>query len=290
MNHVRFLRVALLGIAIPALVVLFLPVKTWPVYVSVAEPLALLIGSILALNVSFMYRKQLRAAFVSLAAFLFIYMLAIILFLSPPPYAILTPHLRSFMTDAELLSFVQGIQFINYAMLFFFCLNILKVVDVRQLNRNGWVLFALTSVFSIFLAIYPELELIKQPLGLRLPVISYITIRVFDAGLIIVLMPVLWLYVQYLKSRQRQSLTFTVVIFGIVCATLFDYLFQLVLTVFPNLLAEVSPLRATIQEMLFIYGYLIIAVGLYAHRRQDEWGYNMVDKVLSGKLELVDVS
>ena len=107
--------------------------------------------------------------------------------------------------------------------------------------------------------------------------------------MIIVLMPVLWLYVQYLKSQQRQSLTFTVIIFGIVCATIFDYLFQLITKVFPRLLTEGSLLYTTIPEMLFIYGYLIIAVGLYAHRKEDEWGYNIVDKVMEGKLKLVDV-
>ncbi|MFC1966506.1 hypothetical protein ACFLWI_06140, partial [Chloroflexota bacterium] len=157
-----------------------------------------------------------------------------------------------------------------------------------QLNRNGWILFSLTIVFCVFVAIYPVLDLIKDISGLSLPVISHITIRIFDAALIIILVPVLWLYVQYLKSRQTQSLTFTVVILGIVCATIFDYLFQLITTIFPRLLAEGSPLYTTIPEMLFIYGYLIIAVGLYAHRKEDTWGYNTVNKALAGELKLVD--
>ena len=113
--------------------------------------------------------------------------------------------------------------------------------------------------------------------------------RILDAVLIIVLVPVLWLYVQYLKSQQRQSLTFTIIIFGIVCATVFDYLFELIIKVFPRLLTEGSPLYTTIPEMLFIYGYLIIAVGLYAHRKQDEWGYKTVDRAMAGELKLVDV-
>ncbi|MFC2041694.1 hypothetical protein ACFLTY_05195, partial [Chloroflexota bacterium] len=87
-------------------------------------------------------------------------------------------------------------------------------------------------------------------------------------ALIIILVPVLWLYVQYLKSRQAQSLTFTVVILGIVCATIFDYLFQLITTIFPRLLAEGSPLYTTVPEMLFIYGYLIIA-NIYINRKRE---------------------
>ncbi len=111
----------------------------------------------------------------------------------------------------------------------------------------------------------------------------------FDAGLIIVLMPVLWLYVQYLKSQQRQSLTFTVIIFGIVCSTVFDYLFDLILKVFPRLLAEGSHLQAAVAEMLFIYGYLITAVGLYTHRKQDEWGYNTIDKTMTDELKQANI-
>ncbi|MFC1934151.1 hypothetical protein ACFLWC_06570 [Chloroflexota bacterium] len=287
MSHILFLKIALPAIAIPALIVLFLPAKIMSTYVDVVEPLSLLIGSFLALYVSFTYRKQLKAAFIFLSVFLLIYALAIVLFLSFSP--ILLPYLETRLGGAEILHLIQGVQFINYAMLLFFCINLLKVIDVSQLNRTGWIIFALTIIFCTFVAIYPVLDLVKNISSLGLPWILYMIIRIFDAALIIILMPVLWLYIQYLKSRQRQSLTFTVIIFGIVCGTLFDYLFQSIIKVFPHLLTEGSPLYTTIPEMLFIYGYLIIAVGLYAHRKQDEWGYNAVDKAMAGKLELVDV-
>jgi len=286
-NHTLFLKITLPAIAIPALIVLFLPAGVWPTYVDVVEPLSLFIGSLLALYVSFSYRKQLRAAFIFLSAFLFIYMLAIILLLSYSP--ILLPYLEPRLGDIETLRLVQGVQFINYAMLLFFCINLLRVVDVTQLNRNGWAIFSIASIFCILLAIFPVWDLIKDIFALGLSEVFRITMHILDAALIIVLVPVLWLYVQYLKSQQRQSLTFTVIVFGIVFFTLFDYLFQSILKVFPQLLSEGSPLHATVPEMLFIYGYLIVAVGLYAHRKQDEWGYHTVDRVMAGELELVDV-
>ncbi|MFC2071704.1 hypothetical protein ACFLUU_03170 [Chloroflexota bacterium] len=363
MSHTRFLKIALPIIAIPALIVLFLPAGVMFIYVDVVEPLSLLIGSFLALWVSFSYRKQLKAAFIFLSVFLLIYALAIVLFLSFSP--ILLPYLKTYLGEAEILSLVQTIQFINYSMLFFFCINLLKVIDVTQLNRNGWILFSvtvpfcgllaiypvlplirdiwqqvlpailyiatqlldaaviivlvpvlwlyvqylksrkrqtltftviifgtalgLTILFSIFLAVYPVLPLIRDVWSQALPAISHITIRILDAALIVVLMPVLWLYVQYLKSQHRQSLTFTLIIFGIVFFTLFDYLFQLIVKVFPTLLTQGSLLYTTVPEMLFIYGYLIIAVGLYTHRRQDVWGYDAVDRAMAGELKLTDV-
>ena len=287
MTHTLFLKIALPAIAIPALLVLFLPFGAMSTYVDVVQPLSLLIGSALALYVSFIYRKQLRAAFIFLSAFLFIYMLAIILFLAFSP--ILLPYLEPRLGDAEILSLIQSVQFITYAMLFLFCINLLKVVDVRQLNRNGWIFFTLASIICMFVAIYPELELIKVISSLGLPGILYIIIRLLDAALIIVLMPVLWLYLQYLKSQQRQSLTFTVIVFGIVCSTIFDFLFESIIKAFPRLLPEGSSLYITIPHMLFIYGFSLVAVGLYAHRKQDEWGYNTVTRAMAGELKLGDV-
>lgn len=370
MNHVRFLKVALPVIAIPALVGLLLPARIWPTYFDVVEPLSLLVGAFLALWVSFSYSKELRAAFIFLSVFLLIYAFAIVLFLSF--YPILPPILESRLENPEILSLLQAVQFINYAMLFFFCINILRVVDVTRLDKRGWVLvgltvpfcgvlaiypvapviagiwtraspvityvtthlingvttqlingagiivlvpvlwlyvqhlrsrhrqtltftvivsgtaLGLTILFWVFMIIYPVLSPIQVIWTQSLPAISNIGIRLLDAALIIVLVPVLWLYVQHLKSQQRQSLTFTVVISGVVFFTLFDYLFQVVLLLFPRLLPQGSHLSTTISEALFVYGYLMILIGLYAHRKEDEWGYKAVDRAMSGELKLVE--
>ncbi|MEE8413104.1 MAG: hypothetical protein V3R96_01000 [Dehalococcoidales bacterium] len=286
MTHTLFLKIALPLLAIPALLVIFLPAGVWTTYVDVMEPLSLLIGSFLALYVSFSYRKQLKAAFLFLSLFLLIYAFAIVLLLSYSP--LLLPQLETQLGDTEIFRIIPIVQFINYAMLFLFCINLLKVIDIRQLNRKGWIIFTLTAIFSIFLAVFPVVDLLKEISTLGLSLISHITIRIFDAALIIILMPVLWLYIQYLKSHQRQSLTFTVVIFGIVFFTLFDYLFQTITKLFPRLLAEDSSLYLKVPEVLFIYGYLIIAVGLYTHHKEDEWGYNIVKRTMAGELKLVE--
>jgi hypothetical protein len=286
MSPTRFLKITLPSILIPALIVLILPAGVWPTYVDIMQPLALFIGSFLALYVSFAYRKQLRVAFIFLSAFLFIYMLAIILFLSCSP--ILLPHLKLQLGEAEIFRLIQGVQLMTYSMLFLFCINLLKVVNVTQLNRTGWTIFSLAFVFCLLVTTYPILDLIRTISSIELAGILYIMIRIFDAALIIVMVPVLWLYIQHLKSRQRQSLTFTVIIFGIVCSTILDYLFESIVQVFPRLLASGSPLYLTIPKVLFIYGYLTIAVGLYAHRKQDEWGYNTIDKTMTSKLKPAD--
>ncbi|MFH1382755.1 MAG: hypothetical protein ABIH70_07685 [Chloroflexota bacterium] len=287
MTAARFLKIALPVLAIPALVVLFLPARVWPTYVDIVEPLALFIGFLLALNVASIYRKELQNAFIFFAVFLLIYMFAIILFLSYSPTLRLYFELR--LGTTETLRLVEGIQFINYAMLFLFCLNLLKGIDVTRLNKKGWLVLILAALFSLFVAIYPQLGTIVNNANLTMATVLAFSMRVLDAVLIIVLIPVLWLYVQYLKSRQQQSLTFTIIVFGIVFSTLFDYLFELVITLFPALLPPESLFRSAIPETLFIYGYLIIAAGLYAHRKQDDWGYQAIDRAMAGELSLTDV-
>ena len=85
MTHTLFLKITLPAIAIPALIVLFLPAGVMFTYIDVVESLSLLVGSFLALYVSFSYRKELRVAFIFLSVFLLIYSLAIVLFLSFSP-------------------------------------------------------------------------------------------------------------------------------------------------------------------------------------------------------------
>lgn len=269
-----FLIIAIPGAAIPVLVIIFLPSGISPTYISFVEPLSLLVGSILALYVSFIYRKQLKAAFAYLAVYLFIYMLANILV----PY--LQPHLgRSFNI------FLVSVQAINYAMLISFCVNLLRVMDLKRLDWMGWIFFSLFSIFAMLVAIYPVWPLIGRLTHLDLATILYIAIRVIDAGLVIALAPVVWLYIQYLKSQQRQSLAFTVIIAGIMWTTISDYILEFFSGVPLSSLTNRTVMMADVADMLYLYGYLVIAIGLYAHLKQDDWGFRLVDRAMSPKPE-----
>ncbi len=284
MNNTKFLTLALFLIAIPVIVIFLLPTGIAPIYTSVVQSLYLFIGAVIAFRISFHYRMQLKSAFAFLSAFLFIYMLSIVLF----------TYAKSFLEDYHSLT-VLLFQIANYSMIILFCYCVLKVVDIRRLDKVGWVVFAATLSICIIIAIFPVVDLINDVLNGKLPPVpnsliqsvSYIIIRLFDAALVTALMPVVWLYVQYLKSQHEQSLTFTVIVSGIICATLFDYLFQSTLQIFPQLLAPQSYLHKNIPEALYLYGYSTIAVGLYAHLKRDVWGYDIVDKAMSGKVDLV---
>ncbi len=286
MTQSRFFKIALAAIAVPALIMLFLPQAIWRGYADIIEPISLLSGSLLALWVSSSYTKELKAAFLWLFAFLLVYAFAIVLFLSYHP--LLLPWLSTVLSERNIVIIVQTMQFVDYAMLFLFCVNILRAINLNRLSRGGWGIFAVSILLSAFLAVYPEIPAMRNIWHGATPDLSQMTMRALDAALIIVLTPVLWLYMQHRKSQGRQSLSFTVIVFGVVFFTLFDYLFDLLTGALPKLFSPGSSLAGAIPEAFFVYGYLLVVIGLYAHHQDDYWGYQAIDKALqSGELQLV---
>ncbi|NLE08276.1 MAG: hypothetical protein GX631_03350, partial [Dehalococcoidales bacterium] len=253
MNHTRFLWITLPIAVILTVVTLFLPDAIFGTWVSIVEPLTLAAGGLLALRISFMYSKQLRLAFVFFSLFLFIYAGAIILFTA----------IDTLVTGNLFTVLVISVQAVDYVFLILFCVNLLKVIQISRLNTTAWLIMGLTAAVSLFLALYPPVAdgiLSADPV-----VIMYLAIRVIDAGLVVALVPIIWLYITYLKSQQRQSLTFTVIISGIICATIFNYLHEAVVRLVAPGAIQDTPFFNIIPDTLFIFGYLVILVGLYAH-------------------------
>ena len=260
-NHTRFLWITLPIAVILTVVTLFLPDAIFGTWVSIVEPLTLAAGGLLALRISFMYSKQLRLAFVFFSLFLFIYAGAIILFTA----------IDTLVTGNLFTVLVISVQAVDYVFLILFCVNLLKVIQISRLNTTAWLIMGLTAAVSLFLALYPPVAdgiLSADPV-----VIMYLAIRVIDAGLVVALVPIIWLYITYLKSQQRQSLTFTVIISGIICATIFNYLHEAVVRLVAPGAIQDTPFFNIIPDTLFIFGYLVILVGLYAHLKDEQWGY-----------------
>lgn len=268
MNHARFLAIFLPAALILPLAALFVPTGMVVNYVNWLEALALFAGAFLAYRVAASYRKEIRLAFVFMALYLFIFGLAVVIM----------PLVREPLGTA-FLDTVVNVQIVNYAMLVLSCFFIVRVVNVRKLNRTGWMLFAVTLVVCFSAALYP-------PLSQPVPFSSFnevieIAIRLVDAALVTALVPVIWLYVQYLRTQQQQSLTFTIIVTGIVFSTIFDFVFQSLVTAFPDLVLPETMLYYLIPEMIYLYGFSIIAIGLYAHLKHDEWGFRAIERALA---------
>jgi hypothetical protein len=110
--------------------------QLYPDYV----PLVLIPGAVLSMRVAAIYKNWLRNAFIFLSLFLFLMIF---------PYF---DFLWNFYSAHPQL--VVLLQWITYAMLVFCSFYILKVTEVREINRKGWVLIGAAFLIGIIILAY----------------------------------------------------------------------------------------------------------------------------------------
>ena len=276
MNPRTFLKVMILLMLFPSFICLFLPDTITSSYTKIMIPLALLIGAVLAIGVASTYKKELQKAFIFLALFLFLMMLANI--------DHLMNLLRLELGDLYPV-FVLFMQLTTYAMLVIFSLYILKVTELREIDIKGRIAIMAVLFFGILIVLYPVPSELQQIFVFHYAdtyTISLLLIRLLDVAIVIMLMPVVILYAKQMKLERRESITFTVIICGIILSLTIAYVYEIVFGVPLYVIIHAVYHTGSILDALYLFSYLIIAVGLYVHKKYDEWGFNRIEKALAG--------
>lgn len=275
MDPRSFLKVTILLMLIPALICLFLPPGTIAnSYTTIMHPLALLIGALLSLRVASIYKSWLRRAFIFLSLFLFFMMLANI---DP-----LMEILRAVFGDLLFPLFVLIMQWTTYAMLVISSICILKVTELREISTGGRIAITAVCFLGILIVTYHIPSLIEEVAAFHvIYIISLLLIRLTDVAIVIMLVPVVILYAQQMRLEGRESLTFTTVICGIILSLTDAYVYEISFGVPLYVIAREVCHTGSILDALYVFSYLIIAAGLYVHKRYDEWGFDMVEQALS---------
>jgi hypothetical protein len=239
-------------------------------------PLALLIGAVLAIWVASTYKKELQKAFIFLALFLFLMMLANIDYLMN--------LLRLELGDLYPV-FVLFMQLTTYAMLVIFSLYILKVTELREIGIKGRIAIMAVLFFGILIVLYPVPSELLQIFVFHYAdayTISLLLIRLLDVAIVIMLMPVVILYAKQMRLERRESITFTVIICGIILSSTIAYVYEIVFGVPLYVIIHAFYHTGSPLDALYLFSYLIIAVGLYVHKKYDEWGFKRIEKALVG--------
>ena len=259
-----FLNVMVSLMLIPSLICLFLPDTIAHVYTELMFPLVLLIGAILSIKVASIYKKWLRKAFIFLSLFLFF---------------MIFPHIEflwGMYSSFPLL--VAFMQWITYAMLVLCSFYILRVTGVRKISRKGWVIIAAMLFIGMIILVRYMPSVLNQQMTYAHK-ISLPLIYLLDIAIVIMLLPVVLLYAQQMRLEKRESITFTAIICGIILSLIVDYITGILsgtsLSEMQRALHTGSPIDA-----LYLFSYLVIAVGLYVHKKYDEWGFQMMEKAL----------
>jgi hypothetical protein len=265
MNPRMFLKAMILLMLIPSGICLFLPDTIAGSYTRIMYPLVLILGAVFSIRVAAIYKNWLRNAFIFLSLFLFLMIF--------PHFDFLWGLYRTYPQLVVLL------QWVTYAMLVLCSFYVLKVTEVREITRKGWALIGAAFLIGIIILAYhvpPLYHYYPQAYKIPLTLIYFL-----DVVIVIMLMPVVLLYAQQMRLEGRESITFTTIISGIILSTVAVYLYVIVsgipLSAAPNVFHTGSVL-----DSLYLFSYLLIAVGLYVHKKYDEWGFDMIEQALSG--------
>ena len=261
---------------LPSLICLFLPDTIASYYTRLMYPATLFIAAFFSMRIASIYQKWLRKAFVFLSLFLSLMMLAQ-----------LEPHWEIWraMIGTSFPLFVLLTQWATYAMLVLCALYVLKVTELREVSRTGWLAILALGFLGLIILLYHLPSVLQQVSGSRYAdvyTISLVLIRLLDVAIVIMLVPVVILYAQQMKVEGRESVTFTTVICGIILSLTAAYIYELVSGVPLYVIRHAVYQTGSILDAVYLFSYLIIAAGLYVHKKYDEWGYRMVEKVLAG--------
>ncbi len=271
MTSARTLALSLpLALVVGTLAVAF-PSSAASWYTRILEPSLLFAAGALALWVATMYRGDMRRVFTFLAVFLVLYGL------------VNTTSLTDWSGNVLGDSFFRALlayQLFAYAFLLLAAIAILRVVEVRRLNRWGWLAVAGGAGLAIAIVAYAA-PTFRDLFGSNLEAaFLYLTIRIFDVSVMLMLIPVMWLYVQNARAKYQESATFAVVAGGVVASLVLAYIYEMLKQ---KPLADIAVTEfqtGSMLDALYLFGYVLLAAALVAHRMHQQWSLARLDRVL----------
>lgn len=266
-----FLRLSLTVALIPAAVAVALSGEAAARYTKLAQPGLLFASCALSLWVAMMYRADLRRAFLFLSAFLFLYALVNI---NP-----LVEQMQKALGD-DFLTLVISWQVADYSMLFLACVFILRAVGTTNMGKWGIPVMAVTLLLGVGVVIN-GVESFRELVELNAKfALLQLLIRIGDVVVLLLLVPVLLLYVEGARAKYQESATFAFVAFGIIASLVFVYVYELVKGQSMAQIAGAEYQKGSLLDGLYIFMYLMMALGLYAHRKHQQWSLNKIDSLI----------
>ena len=239
-------------------------------YARILEPALLFAASVLALWVAAMYRGDMRRVFRFLAVFLLLYGLV--------NTTSLVDWAAEFL-DGNFFRALLAYQLFSYAFLLLAGVGILRVVEVTRLNAWGWVSVAGGVALGVAIVAYAA-PTFRDVFGDNVEAaFLYLVIRIFDVLVMVMLIPVVWLYIQNARAKYKESATFAVVAIGVVASLVLAYVYELAKQEpLADLVAEFQ--SGSVLDALYLFGYVLLTVALIAHRKHQDWSLKQLDRIL----------
>ena len=266
------MAIALPLATVAAMLAQLLPGGAGARYVQVMHPVALMAGGLLAFWVATYYRGRMRDAFLLIGGFLVLYSLLAIEWLV---------NGAAGLFGANFLRALLVYQIVLYAQLLTASVLVVHMMDVRRLSTAGWTV-AVAGLVLGFLFVANALPAVRELLAVSPEAGAlYLMIRIYDALVMAMMLPVIWLYVQNAQARYQENASFTLVLAGIVSSLVLVYVYELIKGEPLSVIAAAEYQTGSVLDGLYLFGYLVVTIGLFAHRKHQEWSFNRLDEVLA---------
>ena len=259
------------GLVIAGLAVL-LPTSAASPYAKVMQPGLVLLGSALAFWVGPMCRGVMGRAFYLIGGYLLLYGLVSI---TP-----LVDEARELLYESFLRALI-GYQVFAYALLIGGCAHVLRVIGIGRLRGWSWTVVAVSVALAVVIVVYgmPKFREILD--GNSEVAALLLTIRILDMIVIVMLVPVVAMYVQNARDRYQESATFTVIGAGIIASLVLAYLYELARRTSLVDIANNEYQTGSTLDALYVFAYFVLALGLFVHRKHQEWSFARLDRLLA---------
>ena len=187
--------------------------------------------------------------------------------------------LLSHLSSINYLHLVQLLQLACYAMLITSCVYTLKVIEVKRVSRYGWIFIGIMVPLCIYVVVrgLPSSSALAADAEVE---IIRLLVRIFDMAIVLMLVPVIILYVQHLRAKAQESITFTLIMGGMIFSLISTYIFEAATGLSLDKIAADYFQKGSSLDTVYLFGYCIMVVGLYANIKYSEWGYRAIEKAL----------
>lgn len=250
------------------------------IYTFIAMPVALMASVAFGLKVAFTYQRDLRKTFLFLSFFLlvtaaFVLMISIVN-LSAQIYGSIPPQLMPMvhiLTGSSLL-----LEILTGAMLILSCVYTLKVITVKHMTQIEWLAIGFLLVLGLIIVLEPITPVLAGA-EITAEILQGMLHRFVGVATAMILVPVLFLYGHQLRGEAKESVTFALIVIGIIFSTNVDYVYSIGMSVISGIsYAEVAGTFQTgsILDSLFLMGWLTINAGLFIHMNYSKWSLKSI--------------
>ncbi len=270
MNPRLFLRIALPVIFGISIIALLLPRSLAGTYTINTMILSLIAAFLLSLKVAFSYERELKKVFLYLAFFILFLLFANLKQFWDLLYGILGMHPYVSLTVAG----------IAYVFLIKACISILRITDFTRIHKKEWVAVFLMFALGNFIVLY---FVLNYHFEFTIDMVTKILFRILDNAIVIMLLPVLFLYRKQSTAENKESITFSIILIGIIISTIGDYVYEILSKISYKELSSGFH-TGTLLDSIYIMSYLLIGLGLYVHLNYYRWTIKKIDL---DKLDLI---